>query len=114
MPQKQTIVQEAVNYFFLKSKDISEENNMSSITLFGRLSRETTYSDEINIYNKVDTFWVDIDELDLEQAAQKIKDLPNQICRYLISKEVFQELYKISLNNPKELYTITPLFIKKL
>lgn len=114
MPQKQTIMQEAVDYYFLKSKDINEENNVSSITLFGRLSREITYSDAVHTYSKTDTFWVEIDELDYCQAPEKIKNLPNQICRYLISKEVFQELYKISLNSPEELYTITPLFIKKL
>lgn len=113
MPQKQTIEQEAVHYYFLKSKDVNDENHSLSITLFGRLSRETTYSDNANIYSKTDTFWVDIDEMNYMEAPEKLKDLPNQIARYMISEDVFRELYKLSLSKPKELYTITPYFIKK-
>lgn len=114
MPQKQTIVQEAVHYYFLKSKDMNTENGSSAITLFGRLSRETTYSDPLHTYSKTDTFWVDIDELEYKDAPEKLKDLPNQISRYLISEKIFTELYKIALSKPKELYTITPYFIRKL
>lgn len=113
MPQKQIIVQEAIHYYFLKSKDFNDEDDSPTITLFCRLSRETTYSDLLHTYSKTDTFWVDIDELKYEDAPEKLKELPDQIFRYAISEAVFKDLYKISMSNPKELYTITPYSIKK-
>lgn len=109
MPQKQFVSQQSIAYFFLRSKDIHEENNSISITLFGRLSREITYSDSLKVYNQTETMWVDIEEVPMEQAAEKIKKLPNCICRYEITEEVFRDLYEISKTKPKELYSLTPL-----
>ncbi|CEG23661.1 hypothetical protein BN1080_02665 [Planococcus massiliensis] len=114
MPQKQVNVQEAVNYYFLKSKDFNHEDDPPTITLFCRLSRETTYTEILHTYSKTDTFWVDIDEMKYDEAPEKVKELPNQISRFAISEAVFKELYKISLSRPKELYYITPYFIQKL
>ncbi|MCJ1910130.1 hypothetical protein [Planococcus ruber] len=114
MSQKQIIVQEAVHYYFLKSKDFNNEGDSPTITLFCRLSRETTYTNILHTYSKTDTFWVDIDEVKYDEAPEKVKELPDQISRYVISEAVFKELYKISLSRPKELYYITPYFIQKL
>lgn len=113
MAKNHSLSCESVSYFFSRSKDVHKENDSLSITLFGRLSREFTYTDEINTYKRVESVWVDIEEIKMEQASEKLKSLPNQICRYEITEEVFRDLYNVSRNFPSELYSVTPMHFEK-
>lgn len=108
MPQNQCAFQESVAYFFYRSKDINEENDLTVITLFARLTRESTYEDDLNTYKKVDTVWVDIEDIEMEVATEKMKGLPNCMQQFKITEEVFRNLYQLSKSCPSELYYVTP------
>lgn len=108
MPQNQYAVQESVAYFFNKSKDVYEENEASFITVFARLTREFTYNDGFGTYKKEETIWVDMEDIEMEEATEKMKEAPNGMQRYTISEKVFRNLYQLSKNCPQELYCVTP------
>lgn len=109
MARNQLVSLESITYFFTRSKDVHEENGTLFVTLFARLTREFTKTDEPNAGKKVEFVWVDIEEIRMEHATKKMRALPNCIHRYNISKEVFLGLFKASANCPKELYFVTPL-----
>lgn len=108
MLQNQSVPSESIAYFFTRSKDVHEENGMLFITLFARLTREFTKIDGHEIVRKSESVWVDIEEMRMEHATEKIRALPNRIHRYEVSKEVFLELFKTAADCPKELYYVTP------
>lgn len=108
MKQVQDQESPVITYFFTRSKDIHEENGEFLITLFIRLTREFTKTVGSKLYKRNETVWVNIEELKLEQATEKIRALPNRICVYKTSKEVFLTLYKLAINCPEELYYVTP------
>jgi hypothetical protein len=108
MPQKQYVPHKSIAYFFNRSKDTHEENGIAIITLFARLTREFTYDDGFNTYEKAETVWVDMEDIKMEKATEKMKALPNCMQRYTITEKVFRELYQLSKNCPRELYYITP------
>ncbi|TWT08047.1 hypothetical protein FQV26_09615 [Planococcus sp. CPCC 101016] len=108
MPQNQYMPKTSVAYFFNRSKDVNTENNISILTLFARLTREITYDDGINIYSKVDTIWVDIEDIQLEKATESMKSLPNGMQEYTVTEEVFHALVNLSKVSPRELYCLTP------
>lgn len=102
MSQLPPTCQEDIHFYFSRSKGTHIEAGEKYITLFARLSVERAASE-------YKTVWVDIEEVKSEQAAPKIKKMPDSIFRYEISEELFWELYKISRRCPEELYCLTPL-----
>jgi hypothetical protein len=108
MSQNQLVPIEPTTYFFTRSKDVHEENGMQIITLFARLTRESMKTIGSKTVRKVESVWVDIEEVAMEQATEKMRSLPNCILRYNVSKEVFLGLFKASVECPKELHYVTP------
>lgn len=108
MLQNQYALQKSVQYFFRRSKDVNEENNSTVITLFARLSREIVFDDGLKTCKKAQTFWVDIEDIKMEEATEKIKELPNGMQQYKITEKVFRSLYQLSQNQPTELFYVTP------
>lgn len=108
MVQKMLIPQKSVTYFFLKSKDVHMENGLASITLFARLAREITLVTGRKKQTQADTFWVQIDDLGMEQATEKVKAMPNCMEKYEVSEKVFQHLLQLSKSCPDELHGVIP------
>lgn len=108
MAQNQSALQKSVRYFFSRSKGISEENDAKVITLFARLTKEVIFVDGWNTYKKAETVWVEIEDIKLEEATEKMKELPNCTQQYKVTENVFRSLYKLSKSCPKELYFVTP------
>lgn len=108
MLQNQPVPSESIAYFFTRSKDVHEENGTLFITLFARLTREFTKIDGQEIVTKAESVWVDIEEMRMEHATEKMRALPDRIHRYEVSKEVFLGLFKAAADCPKELYHVTP------
>ena len=109
MPRNQIAPQKSIAYFFSRSKDVHEEDGVKTITLYARLTREFTYKDDQNIFTKVQTVWVDIEDIKMEEATEKMKELPNAMQEYTLTEEVFRMLYQLSKSCPRELYFVTPL-----
>lgn len=109
MAQNQYALQKSVSYFFNRSKDISEENESKVITLFARLTKEIVFEDGCDTYKKAETVWVEIEDVKMEEATEKMKDLPNCMQQYRVTESVFHSLCKLSKSCPKELYYVTPL-----
>ena len=109
MPQNQSIPNTSVAYFYNRSKGISTENDATILTLFGRLTREVTYDDGLNIYSKVETVWVDIEDIKLEEATENMKNLPNGMQEYTVTEKIFLTLLHLSKKSPRELFCLTPL-----
>lgn len=108
MEQIEQLPEQSVGYFFLRSKDVHYENGSSFIIFFARLAKEISYEKEGRRQQQVQTVWVDIDEVSLEQASQKAKALPNGMQRYELTQNVFHSLYQVSQKCPEELFYITP------
>lgn len=108
MEQIEQFPEQSVGYFFLKSKDVHDENGCSFITFFARLAKEIRYEKEGKIQEQVQTVWVDIEEVMLEKASPKAKALPNGMQRYELTPTVFHSLYQVSQQCPEELFTIIP------
>ncbi|MGB6408712.1 MAG: hypothetical protein WBF39_14630 [Planococcus donghaensis] len=108
MEQVLYLPHERVNYFFLKSKDVHVEEGNIYITCFARLTREVLIDKDKEEQKRIQTFWVDINELRFEQASKKIRDLPNCMQRYEITKEVFYNLYQLSKKCPEEVFQVIP------
>ncbi|TWT01805.1 hypothetical protein [Planomicrobium sp. CPCC 101079] len=108
MLKNQSALQNSTAYYFNRSKDTNKENESTVITLFARLTRELTWDDGFDTYKKIETFWVDIEDIEMEEATEKMKSLPNCMQYYKISEKVFHDLYQLSKNCPKELYYVTP------
>lgn len=107
-PNQLTIPLKATTYFFLKSKDVHIENGLAFITLFARLTRETTLIHEGKKQTHVETAWVEIEEFQMEHAPEKVRNLPNCMQRYKITEDVFRSLYHLSKESPEDLFYITP------
>ncbi|WP_422122454.1 hypothetical protein DHX103_11670 [Planococcus sp. X10-3] len=112
MVRKTLVFQKSVTYFFLKSKDENMDNGLTSITLFARLMREVTSVMGQEKRTQVDTFWVQIDDLEKGHATEKLKALPNCMEKYEVSEKVFQHLLQLAQTCPKELYGIIPYHSK--
>ena len=112
MEQKQFTSQKPVVYFFLRSKDVHEENKREAITLFTRLTRETIFYTAGKWQKRVETFWVQINDLAWEQASEKVKNMPNCIQKYEVTEKVFQHLLQLCKTCPEGLFGITPYYIK--
>ena len=109
MFQRQIGIQHSVANFFIRSKDVHEENGCLYITLFARLIREYTYIKNGYEYKRTETVWVDIKEVSENAASEKLLEMQNRITRFQLSDELFKEFQCISKNSPQELYSITPL-----
>ncbi|AQQ55263.1 hypothetical protein [Planococcus lenghuensis] len=101
MQEKKPYSLEKTNYYFTRVKDLHAENGQAFITLFARLTKEDGQETE--------SVWVELDEVKWEQAAPKLKMMPNGIQTYLISEEIFEELLRLSSSHHKEMYFLTPL-----
>lgn len=108
MGQIEQLPDQSVDYFFLRSKDVHDENGSSFITFFARLAKEISYEKEGKRQEQVQTVWVDIDEVMLEKASPKAKALPNGMQRYELTPNVFHSLYQVAQKCPEELFYITP------
>ena len=93
------------SYFFTRVKDTYEEDNELYITLFARLVVKTA--------SKVKTIWVEIEEVKWEQASKKLQTMNNRMYTYLIPKNVFHELLRVSNVCHSELYFLTPIYNTK-
>jgi hypothetical protein len=113
MPEQQLMPQGSVTYYFLRSKDVHEEDGTEFITLFARLIREFTFYSNEHVYSQRQSVWVDIDEVESRNAPEKVKELPNAIQTFKIQEKVFNELVEASKNCPKELYFVTPMSLKQ-
>ncbi|HSI66278.1 MAG TPA: hypothetical protein VK947_02615 [Planococcus sp. (in: firmicutes)] len=100
----------SINYFFTRSKDIHQEQNSIFITLFVRLTKEYVEAGFNTNYNKIESLWVEIEELEMMQADKRLQALPNGVHRYAVSKEVFDSLIYVTETCPKELYYLTPIY----
>ncbi|ANU13016.1 hypothetical protein [Planococcus halocryophilus] len=112
MMQKQLIPQRSVTYYFLKSKDVHMENGRTAITLFVRLAREITTFTGREKQTQVETFWVELEDIAMEQAAEKVKALPNCMEKYEVSEQVFRHLLQLSKRCPNELHGLIPYYVK--
>ncbi|HSI67838.1 MAG TPA: hypothetical protein VK947_10505 [Planococcus sp. (in: firmicutes)] len=112
MAQNQLIPQKSVTYFFIKSKDVNMEKGLATITLFARLAREITLVTGREKQTQIETFWVQIDDLGMEHATEKVKTSPNCMEKYEVSEKVFQHLLQLSKTCPNELYGVTPYYVK--
>lgn len=108
MEQIEQLPEQTVGYFFLRSKDVHNENGASFITFFARLAKEISYEKEGRRQQQVQTVWVEIDEVMLDHASPKAKALPNGVQRYELTQNIFYSLYQVSQNCPDELFYITP------
>lgn len=113
MSEKQLLPQGSVTYYFLRSKDVHEEEGIEKITLFARLTREFTFFSKEQAYSQRQSVWVDIDEMESRNAPQKVKELPNAIQTFKIQENVFKELVEAAKICPKELYFVTPMSVKR-
>ncbi|WP_394120781.1 hypothetical protein [Planococcus donghaensis] len=98
-----------VRFYFSRSKGSHVEAGECFVTLLARLSIEVFYAGKPGDKGEYKTVWVDIEELKVDQAASKIKKMPDSINRYEISEELFWDLFKVSQRCPEELYCLTPL-----
>lgn len=103
-----TVSLKSTTYFFLKFKDVHIENGLAFITLLARLTRETTLIREGKKQTQVETAWVEIEELQMEHAPEKVRNLPNCMQRYAITENVFRSLYHLSKESPEDLFYIIP------
>ncbi|WP_251047766.1 hypothetical protein [Planococcus sp. ISL-109] len=87
-------------------------NGLTSITLFARLAREITSFTGREKQTQVDTFWVQIDDLGMDHATEKVKTMPNCMEKYEVSEQVFRHLLQLSKRCPNELYGIIPYYVK--
>lgn len=85
-----------------------EENGTLFITLFARLTREFQKNDGQKRTKKIESIWFDIEEIKMDHATRKMRDLPNCVYRYKVSKDVFLGLFRAAAICPKELYYVTP------
>lgn len=108
MEQVLQLPHKRVSYFFLKSKDVHVEEGNTYITCFARLTREVSIEKDGEENTQIQTFWVDINELQFNQASKKLRELPNCMHRYEITKEVFYNMYQLSKRCPEELYQVIP------
>ncbi|MDE0583311.1 hypothetical protein ON064_09715 [Planococcus sp. A6] len=106
--RKYSDVSKTATYFFTRSKHIHEENGIVFLTLFARLTREFVHQGTPYNTKKIEPIWVNVEELKLEHATEKMKLLPNYVQHYEVSKEIFLTLYNVSLVCPHELYYVTP------
>lgn len=113
MPQKQLLPQQSAAYYFVRSKNVHEEDGETFITLFARLCREQTYVSGGKKKSERESVWVDIDEVKAAHATKKVLDLPNRIQNFVVSENVFIELVKTAKTCPKELYFVAPIHIAK-
>lgn len=102
MQHNQLLTNEKARYTFTRVKDTHEENGEKFITLFGRLS----------VQNQTDSksAWVEIEEVKWEQATDKVKNMPDAMYMFYISKSIFTELVEIANTNHQDLYCLTPLY----
>lgn len=108
MGQIVQVPEHSVGYFFLRSKDVHIEDGTAFITFFARLTREVSFRKEGGKQTEVQTVWVDIDEVALDQASEKARALPNCMQRYELTQNIFHSLYQVSESCPNELFYITP------
>ena len=99
-------------YQFLRSKDTHEENGITFITLFYRLTRESLEQAGETFSKKVETVYAEIEELKQEYANDQIRATANEMHQYTISKEIFLGLHGLAQEDPKKLYLLTPMYQK--
>lgn len=112
MAREQLSTQKSVTYFFLKSKDVHMENGVTAITLFARLTRVAISFTGREKQTQVETCWVQLEDIEREQATEKVKALPNCMEKYEVSEQVFRHLLQLSKRCPNELYGIIPYYMK--
>jgi hypothetical protein len=113
MSQKQLLPQQSVAYYFVRSKSVHEEEGEAFITLFARLCREQTYVSGGKKMSERESVWVDIDEVKVSHATEKMLELPNRIQNFVVPENVFIDLVKTAKTCPKELYFVAPIHIAK-
>ena len=108
MEKMEQLPQKSVGYYFFRSKDVHVEDGRAFITFFVRLTRETSYRKEGKEETEIQSVWVDIDEMMLGHASDKVRALPNCMQRYELTQNVFYNLCQLSKSCPTELFYITP------
>lgn len=113
MSQNQVLPQKSVAYYFVRSKNVHEENGEQFITLFARLCREQTSIIGGKKLSERESVWVDIDEVKASHANRKIVELPNRIQNFVVNENIFYELVRTAKTSPKALYFIAPIYLSK-
>lgn len=108
MEKMEQLPRQSVGYYFLRSKDVHIENGAAFITFFIRLTREISFKKEGEQQTRIQAVWVDIDEVKMGHASEKVRALPNCMQRYELTQSMFYSLYHLSKSCPKELFFITP------
>lgn len=93
-------------YFLTQMKETFEEDGSTRITLFARLTKEYQKKAGTKIVNSV---WVNIYEVPLEQATEKVKSLPEGLQKYRVPERIFKDLIGLSHTSPDDLHVITPI-----
>lgn len=113
LSQKQLLPQHSVAYYFVRSKNVHEEEGEIFVTLFARLCREQTIVSGGKKVSERESVWVDIDEVKAIHASEKMLELPNRIQNFVVAENVFKELVRTAQTCPKELYFVAPMHIAK-
>ncbi|MGK7379356.1 hypothetical protein ACSFXN_16105 [Planococcus sp. 1R117A] len=101
----QPLSAENVKYTFTRVKDTHEENGQKFITLFGRLTVQSSVESK--------SAWVEIEEVKWDQAPPKLKSMPDAMYLYAVSENIFKELMNISGRHHQNLYFLTPIYMSK-
>ncbi|MBT2581629.1 hypothetical protein [Planococcus sp. ISL-109] len=108
METMEQLPQKSVGYYFFRSKDVHVENGSAFLTFFVRLTRETSFRKEGKVQTQVQSVWVDVDDVMLGHASEKVRALPDCKQRYELTQSVFYSLCRLSKSCPEELFYITP------
>lgn len=93
---------EQAKYYFTRVKDTHEEEGRQFITLFARLS--------VDCNAETKTAWVELEEVNLSGAPERMKRMPDAMRRFTVSQPIFEELVKLSEKRHQELYFLTPIY----
>ncbi|MDN7227535.1 hypothetical protein QWY22_04730 [Planococcus liqunii] len=105
MQHNQLLTTEKVQYTFTRVKDTYEENGQKFITLFGRLTVQNDGQSK--------SAWVEIEEVKWEQATEKLKNMPDAMYMFNVSKQIFKDLLQIASSHHQELYCLTPVYVAR-
>lgn len=102
MMQKESVSPLHVHYYLSRVKNTHIENGQTFVTLCVRLTIKTPrYTEYVWMENK-EMVWI--------QAGKRLQLTPNGMYTYQIPGNVFRELERLSRNQQKSLYTLTPLY----
>ena len=100
--QNRSLFPKNARYFFSRLKDSYTEKGQTFITLYACLT--------IVVPERSECVWEALEEVAWNEVNRKLQNAPNGIYTYQVPEEVFQELKRLSGQQQKELYSLTPLY----